>query len=361
MAADVTCGSCGTALRDDAKFCDQCGVSTAAPIDAAQYKQVTVLFADVVGSMEIAEALELERYRELMTDLLDRSAMAVRRFGGTVESTGDGVMAIFGAPIALEDHALRACLAGLAIQDIAGQLALDVAAHDRLDLRVRVGLNSGRVIAGEIGSGSLGYGATGGTSGWHSAWNQWHPGFGDAFESTASLVETTATLADPEWVHIKGEDEPVRAYRLLAVNPRQGLIGRAQTRLIGRRREMATLDSIVNNASRPRRCRQRGGTPGIGKSRVAREAAMLATTLGAQVIWAFCESHARDVPFHAVTRLLRAGLNVTDLDDAAARAKVREQIPDSDPQDLLLLDDLLGIGDPDVPLPQIDPMPGGGG
>ncbi len=357
MAADVTCGSCGTALRDDAKFCDQCGVSTAAPIDAAQYKQVTVLFADVVGSMEIAEALELERYRELMTDLLDRSAMAVRRFGGTVESTGDGVMAIFGAPIALEDHALRACLAGLAIQDIAGQLALDVAAHDRLDLRVRVGLNSGRVIAGEIGSGSLGYGATGRHVGMAQRMESVAPpGSVMLSESTASLVETTATLADPEWVHIKGEDEPVRAYRLLAVNPRQGLIGRAQTRLIGRRREMATLDSIVNNASRGRGAVVNVvGPPGIGKSRVAREAAMLATTLGAQVIWAFCESHARDVPFHAVTRLLRAGLNVTDLDDAAARAKVREQIPDSDPQDLLLLDDLLGIGDPDVPLPQIDP------
>ncbi len=357
MAAGVTCGSCGTGLRDNAKFCDQCGVSTAAPIDAAQYKQVTVLFADVVGSMELAGALELERYRELMTDLLDRSAVAVRRFGGTVESTGDGVMAIFGAPIALEDHALRACLAGLAIQEAAGPLAIDVAAHDRVNLRVRVGLNSGRVIAGEIGSGWLGYGATGRHVGMAQRMELVAPpGSVMLSESTASLVETSATLAGPEWVHIKGEDEPVRAYRLLAVNPRQGLIERAQTRLIGRRREMATLDNIVNRATGGHGAVVNVvGPPGIGKSRVAREAATLATALGAQVIWSFCESHARDVPFHAVTRLLRAAMNVIDLDDAAARATVREQMPDSDPQDLLLLDDLLGIGDPEIPLPQIDP------
>ena len=76
---------------------------------------------------------------------------------------------------------------------------------------------------------------------------------------------------------------------------------------------------------------------------------------GVEVVWAFCESHASDIPFHAVTRLLRAGTGVTDLDGAAARARVREQVPDADPQDLLLLDDLLGIADPEVPLPQIDP------
>src|ERR1700757_998451 len=97
------------------------------------------------------------------------------------------------------------------------------------------------------------------------------------------------------------------------------------------------------------------GPPGIGKSRVAREAAALAAGRGAEVFWAFCESHARDVPFHAVTRLLRASMSVDDVDGHTARTQVRQQIPDADPQDLLLLDDLLGIADPEVPLPQIDP------
>ena len=119
---------------------------------------------------------------------------------------------------------------------------------------------------------------------------------------------------------------------------------------------MAALDAMVDRA-----IGGRGGVvnvvgpPGIGKSRVAREAAAAAAGRGVEVFWAFCESHARDVPFHAVTRLLRAGNGVADLDGQAARARVREQLPDADPQDLLLLDDLLGIADPDVALPQIDP------
>ena len=132
-----------------------------ASVDTAEYKQVTVLFADVVRSMDIAAALDMERLREVMTELVERSAAVVRRYGGTVEYTGDGVMALFGAPVALEDHAFRACLAALAIQEEANRLAAEVQRRDGVDLRVRVGLNSGRVIAGEIGSGSLGYAATG--------------------------------------------------------------------------------------------------------------------------------------------------------------------------------------------------------
>ncbi len=97
------------------------------------------------------------------------------------------------------------------------------------------------------------------------------------------------------------------------------------------------------------------GPPGIGKSRTAREVAALAAGRGAEVFWAFCESHAGDVPFHVVTRLLRTSIGVVDLDGDAARAKVRQQIVEADPQDLLLLDDLLGIADPEAPLPQIDP------
>ena len=137
-----------------------------------------------------------------------------------------------------------------------------------------------------------------------------------------------------------------------AIGPRHGLVGRAEASLVGRRWEMAAVDALLERA-----LGGRGGvvtvvgSPGIGKSRVAREAAALAAGRGVEVFWAFCESHAREVPFHAVARLLRAGSGVADLDDPAARARVREQVPDADPQDLLLLDDLLGIADPDVALP----------
>jgi class 3 adenylate cyclase len=357
VTASVACGSCGTGLRVNAKFCDECGAPTAVSADTAKYKQVTVLFADVVRSMDIAAALDLERLREIMTELAERSAAVVQRYGGTVEYTGDGVMALFGAPVALEDHAFRGCLAALAIQEEANRLAVEVQRRDGVALRLRVGLNSGRVIAGEIGSGSLGYAATGESVGFAQRMESVAPPGGVMLsESTARLVEQTVTLAEPEWVRIKGADEPVRARRLVAISPREGLVGRAEAGLVGRRWEMAAIGAMVD-----RTIGGRGGVlnvvgpPGIGKSRAAREAAALAAARGIEVFWAFCESHAHDVPFYAVTRLLRVAHGVADLDGEAAREQVRVRVPDADPQDLLLLDDLLGIADPDTPLPELDP------
>jgi class 3 adenylate cyclase len=358
MTAGLACGSCGTGLREKAKFCDECGAPTTASDDTAKYKQVTVLFADVVHSMDLAAALEMERFREIMTALVERSAAVVQRYGGgTVESTGDGVMGIFGAPIALEDHAFRACLAALAIQEEADRLAAEVQRRDGVDLRVRVGLNSGRVIAGEIGSGSRGYAATGESVGFAQRMESVAPPGGVMLsESTARLVEHSVMLAEPEWVRIKGADEPVCARRLMAISPRDGQSGRAEGGLVGRGWEMAALEAMVD-----RMIGGRGGVvnvvgpPGIGKSRAAREAAAAAASRGVEVFWAFCESHTGDIPFHVVAQLLRAGTGVADLDGEAARARLREWMPDADEQDLLLLDDLLGIADPGMPLPQIDP------
>ena len=125
-AAGLLCGSCGTELPPDSRFCNKCGAPVRPAATAAEYKQVTVLFADVVRSMDIAAAVDMERLREIITELVERSAAVVQRYGGTVEYTGDGVMAIFGAPIALEDHAFRACLAALAIQEETNRLAGEV-------------------------------------------------------------------------------------------------------------------------------------------------------------------------------------------------------------------------------------------
>jgi class 3 adenylate cyclase len=319
---------------------------------------VTVLFADVVRSMDIAAAVDIERLREIMTELVERSAAVVQRYGGgSVEYTGDGLMALFGAPVALEDHAFRACLAALAIQEEATRLAAEVQRRDSVALRLRVGLNSGRVIAGEFGSGSLGYAATGEPVGFAQRMESVAPPGGVMLsESTARLVEHTVMLADPEWVRIKGADEPVCARRLMGIGPRDGLVGRAEASLIGRRWEMTALDAIVDRTNGGRGAVVTVvGPPGIGKSRTARETAALAAGRGVEVFWAFCESHAGDIPFHVVAQLLRAGTGVADLDGEAARMRVRARVPDADPQDLLLFDDLLGIADPGMPLPQIDP------
>jgi class 3 adenylate cyclase len=283
---EVSCGSCGTNLPPDSRFCNKCGTPVTPAAAPPEYKQVTVLFADVVRSMGIAATLDMERLREIMTGLLERSAAVLRRYGGgTVEYTGDGVMAIFGAPIALEDHAFRACLAALAVQQETNRLAAEVARRDGVALRVRVGVNSGRVIAGEIGSGSLGYRAIGETVGLAQRMESVAPpGAVLLSEATARLVEHLVVLAEPEWVHIKGAEEPVRAHRLIGIGARDGLIARDEASLVGRRWEMAALDAMVDRANGGR-----GGVvnvvgaPGIGKSRTAREAAALAAARGVEV------------------------------------------------------------------------------
>ena len=124
------CGSCGNDLRAKARFCDVCG-SPASPRPATgEHKQVTVLFADVVGSMKLAAALDAERFQEIMNELLNRAAVVVQRYQGTVRFTGDGLMALFGAPLALEDHALRACISALEIQSVTKELAVEVQRRD---------------------------------------------------------------------------------------------------------------------------------------------------------------------------------------------------------------------------------------
>src|SRR5215212_10178941 len=157
-ATGLICGSCGAHSSSTGKFCNECGAPLTQATRSAEYKQVTVLFADVVHSMDIAATVGPERLREIMAGLVERCAAVVQRYGGTVDKfTGDGIMAVFGAPVALEDHAVRACLAALGIQDETVRLAAEVKDRDGVELRLRVGLNSGQVIAGEVGSTSLGY------------------------------------------------------------------------------------------------------------------------------------------------------------------------------------------------------------
>ncbi len=320
---------------------------------------MTVLFADVVHSMDIASAVGAERLREIMVGLVDRVAAVVKRYGGTVDKfTGDGVMAVFGAPAALEDHAVRSCLAALAVQEEAKRLGADVQDRDGVKLQLRVGLNSGEVIAGEIGSGPFGYTAIGEQVGMAQRMESVAPPGGVMLSaSTARLVGDALALGEPERVRVKGGDEPIAARRLLGIGePHRGAVRRAESGLVGRRWEMSAVEGLLDRA-----LGGHGGVvevvgePGIGKSRLVREVAGMAAVRGVEVFSAFCESHTSQVPFHAVARLLRAAVGVEGLDGQAARARVRDQIPDADPEDALLLDDLLGIADPSTAIPAIDP------
>ena len=357
-ATRLSCGSCGTELNEKAKFCSECGAAVATATTPAEYKQVTVLFADVAQSMDIAAAVGAERLREIMTELVDRASAVVQRYGGTVDKfTGDGIMAVFGAPVALEDHAIRACLAALGIQEETARLAAEVKDRDCIDLRLRVGLNSGQVIAGEIGSGALGYTAVGEQVGMAQRMESVAPPGGVMLSaSTARLVEGAAGLGESELVVIKGAEAPVPARRLLGMGDGQRAARRAESNLVGRRWEMAAVEGLLDRA-----VEGHGavvgvvGSPGIGKSRMVREVFAMAATRSMDVFTGFCESHTSQVPFHAVARLLRAATGVEGLDPQAARDRVRDRVPDADPEDLLLLHDLLGIADPNVPSPAIDP------
>ena len=316
-----------------------------------------MLFADVVHSMDIARLVGAERLREIMAELVKGASSVVQRYDGTVGSfTGDGVMAVFGAPTALEDHAIRACLAALAIQEEAKRLAADVEARDGVALRLRVGLNSGQVIAGEIASGPFGYTTIGEHVGMAQRMESVAPPGGVMLSaSTARLVDDVATLGEPEMVRIKGSDEPVPARRLLGVGEQRGA-ARAESPLVGRRWEMSAAEGLLDRALDG----QGGvigvvGPPGIGKSRLSREVAAMGAQRGVPVFSAFCESHTSQVPFHVVTRLMRAATGVEGMNGEAARALIRTQFSDVDSEDLLLYEDLLGIGDPKAELPRIDP------
>ena len=252
---------------------------------------------------------------------------------------------------------MRACLAALGVQEEAKALATGVQDRDGVDLRLRVGLNSGQVIAGEIGSGPFGYTAVGEQVGMAQRMESVAPPGGVMLsQSTARLVDGAAALGEPEFVHIKGADEPVAAQRLLSMEERHRPVERAESNLVGRRWEMSAVEGLLDRA-----VDGHGavigvvGPPGIGKSRLVREVAGMAARRGVEVFTAFCESHTSQVPFHVVTRLLRAATGVEGLDARAARIRVRAQAFDAEAEDVLLFDDLLGIADPDTALPKIDP------
>ncbi len=293
-----------------------------------------------------------------MTDLVNHATAVVQRYGGAVDKfTGDGVMAVFGAPVAFEDHALRACRAALDIHKEVQHLAANVQNRDGHAFQLRIGLNSGQVVAGEISSSTVGYTAIGDQVGMAQRMESVAPPGGVMLtESTARLVEATAALGEPQFVRIKGRDDAVPARLLHAITARRERPDRWQPTLVGRQTQMRTIAAALERSTAGHGAVVRiVGVPGIGKSRLVSESVALARNRGADVFVTFCEALAKDISFHAVANLLRAAYGVIDLPDASARQEVRSRFPDADSDDLRLLDDLLGVADHDAALPDIDP------
>ncbi len=356
-SSGLFCGACGAESTPTAKFCSQCGTRLTQATQSAEYKQVTVLFADVVGSMRLAAVLETERLRDIMNELFNRAAAVVQRYQGTVDKfTGDGLMALFGAPVALEDHALRACISAIEIQSVARKFAGEVLRRDGLRLQLRVGLNSGEVIAGEIGSGPGRYTAVGHPVGMAQRMEAGAPAGGVLCSmSTARLVAGAARLSSIDDVVIKGADVPVPACQLLAVESGRKVVGRNEGVMVGREVDFGRLQHAFETGS----SHQVGvvGAPGLGKSRLIGEFSAMAAGHGAQIVLARCEAHTTTVAFRAVSRLLRAMFTVDGLDDADARALVLTQCDATlaaDSADAQILFEVMGIADPDAPALQVN-------
>ncbi len=352
--SDPRCGVCGNSLRALARFCDACGSSVSPSSTSGERKQITVLFADVVESMTLAATLESERLREIMYQLFNRSAAVIQRYQGTVDKfTGDGLMALFGAPAALEDHAMRACIAAIEIQSVASTLADEVRQRDNVELRLRIGLNSGDVIAGEMGTGPDSYTVVGHPVGMAQRMESVADAGGIlCSESTARLAQPSAVFGPMELVSVKGAGEPVPARRLKSVESDRSVLGRNDGPLVGRDAEMADFLSVFE--AEETSVLSVIGEPGIGKSRLIREFTAAVNARGAETVITLCESHTAHVPLHALSRMLRAMFGIRGLDNASARARIAEQLQRAagiQPGDSHVLFDLLSIGDATTPAP----------
>jgi class 3 adenylate cyclase/tetratricopeptide (TPR) repeat protein len=331
----------------------------------AERKQVTVLFADVKGSMDMAEAQDPEQWRRIMQRFFAILADGVHRFEGTVDKfTGDGIMAVFGAPIAHEDHARRACYAALRMLDDIAAYAAELRRSQGLSFSTRIGLDSGEVVAGMIGEAGEGeYTAIGHTVGLAQRMEALaEPGKAYLTEATAQLVGGFCALEDLGEFEIKGASRPVRVFELAGVGGARSRLDlsreRGFSRFVGRAEEMAVLEEALERA----RAAEGAGIgivaePGIGKSRLCLEFAEHARASGVEVFEAQAQSHGREIPFMPVLQMLRAYFGIADEDpERIVREKVAGRALLLDPEfadDLPVLFDFLGVPDPDRPLPNL--------
>jgi adenylate cyclase len=392
------CGSCGADLKPDAKFCTKCG-TTASPVEetgskepgaarvVADYtpkhladkilqsrsalegerKQVTVLFADVKGSMDLAGRLDPERWHDVLDGFFGILSHGVHRLEGTVNQyTGDGIMALFGAPIAHEDHARRACYAAIQMRDELKEYADKLRIELGIDFGVRIGINSGEVVVGKIGDDlRMDYTAQGHVVGLAQRIEQLAaPGRIYLSQHTAHLVEGFFRLNNLGTSSIAGASEPIAIHELEeASNLTTRLdVARARglTRFVGRSNEMGTLQGALEHA-RQGHGQVVGvvGDPGVGKSRLCLEFTECCKREGLAVFTAHCPAHGKNIPFIPVLELFRDLFGVDASDEAVrARQKIAGALLLFDPKlhnILPVLFDFMGVHDPSRPAPPIEP------
>jgi class 3 adenylate cyclase/tetratricopeptide (TPR) repeat protein len=331
-------------------------------------KQVTVLFADIKDSTELIRGLDPEAAQQLLDPAIHMMMDAVHRFEGTVNQVlGDGIMALFGAPIAHEDHALRACYAALAMQAAMQPTTEETRRSRGLELRLRVGLNSGEVVVRVIGNDlHMDYSAVGETTHLAARMEQLAtPGTIRMTPSTLALVEGLVRVTPLGPVPVKGLPDPIEVFELAgasAVRRRlQAAAMRGLTRFVGRQHELDTLRQALAQA-------QAGhgqvvalvGEAGVGKSRLVYEFVHAHPTQGWLVLESASVSYGKATPYFPVLDLLKRYCHLEERDDPrTVRAKVTGQILTLDEalQDTIpALLFLLEVLPDDSPFRSLDPL-----
>jgi class 3 adenylate cyclase/tetratricopeptide (TPR) repeat protein len=330
-------------------------------------KQVTVLFADIKDSTELIRGLDPEAAQQLLDPAIHVMMDAVHRFEGTVNQVlGDGIMALFGAPIAHEDHALRACYAALAMQAAMQPTTEAVRRSRGLELRLRVGLNSGEVVVRAIGNDlHMDYSAVGETTHLAARMEQLAtPGSIRLSTSTHALVEGLVRVTPLGPVPIKGLPEPVAVFELVGVSALrrrlQAAAMRGLTRFVGRQHELEALRQALTQAAAGHgQVVALVGEAGVGKSRLTYECVHSHHTQGWRVLESASVSYGKATPYYPVLDLLKRYCHVEEPDDPRrVRAKVTGQVLTLDEalQDTLpALLFLLEVLPEDHPFRQLDP------
>jgi class 3 adenylate cyclase len=358
---ETACPGCGTANQLGAKFCKKCGqpIAMTPPATATaskftspetytpkhlaekiltskaalegERKQVTVLFADLKGSMELLADRDPEEARKILDPVLELMMEAVHRYEGTVNQVmGDGIMALFGAPLAHEDHAVRACYAALRMQELVKRYAEDTRHAHGVNVQIRVGLNSGEVVVRAVGSDlRMDYTAVGQTTHLAARMEQFaSPGSVLLTASTLELVEGYVAVKPLGPVPVKGLVKPVDVYEVTGTGPArtrlQASARRGLTRFVGR-------DAEVEQLRRAQQLAADGhgqlaavvGEAGVGKSRLLYEFTRSHRLQGWLILEAASVSYGKATSYLPVIDLLKSYFKIHDRDDLrVVRAKV---------------------------------------
>ncbi|MFQ5896985.1 MAG: adenylate/guanylate cyclase domain-containing protein [Candidatus Methylomirabilia bacterium] len=364
----LACAKCGTELPTGAAFCFACGQPVAAAPAAQRFaspeaytprhlaekiltsksalegerKQVTVLFADLKGSMQLLADRDPEEARKLLDPVLERMMEAVHRYEGTVNQVmGDGIMALFGAPLAHEDHAVRACYAALRMQEAIRRYTEEVRRTHGIAVQIRVGLNSGEVVVRAIGNDlHMDYTAVGQTT--HLAARM------EQLASPGSILLTAETLRLAEGfvqvkplgpVPVRGLEAPIEVYEIIGAGPvrrrLEAAVARGLTRFVGRQTELEGLRQALEQAHAGHgQVVAVVGEPGVGKSRLFYEFTHSHRTHGWLILESGSVSYGKATVYLPVIDLLKAYFQIDTRDD---ERKIREKVMGK----LLALDEAL--------------------